>query len=127
MFPGGFPRVLRRGTPYGADLQGDEDDGADRGVVGMFLCANLNQQFYPLTRWMGKTDFSDVYTNPRGQDPLIGERAFPRASSDFIIPMSQGQDPLVIQGLAQFVRFQGVALTIIPSAMTLRGLAQVIQ
>ncbi|AOF92545.1 hypothetical protein [Sinorhizobium sp. RAC02] len=127
MFPGGFPRVLRRGTPYGSDLQGDEDDGQDRGVVGMFLCANLNQQFYSLTRWMGKTDFSDVYTNPRGQDPITGVRAFPRASPDFVIPTTGGQDPHVVKGLSQFIRFQGIAPALVPSATTLRALARPLQ
>ncbi len=68
MFPAGFPRVLRRGTPYGPPLEGEHDDNRDRGTVGMFLCANLNNQFYSLTRWIGKTDFSDAYTDNRGQD-----------------------------------------------------------
>ncbi|RVJ72543.1 Dyp-type peroxidase [Sinorhizobium medicae] len=123
MFPGGFPRVLRRGTPYGAELKGEDDDGMDRGVVGMFLCANLNQQFYSLTRWMGKTDFSDVYTDTRGQDPLTGERAFPHSSSEFEIPMANGI-PLKLRGLPQFIRLQGVALCLLPSASTLRDLAR---
>jgi deferrochelatase/peroxidase EfeB len=120
MFPSGFPQVLRRGTPYGADLVGDQDDGSDRGVVGMFVCANLNQQFFPLTRWIGKTDFSDVYSNKRGQDPLLGHREFPDASSDFEIP---GKPSVVLRGLPSFVRLQGVALTFLPSRITLKTLA----
>src|SRR5262249_225079 len=58
MFPAGSPRLLRRGTPYGPPLDGEADDHVDRGVVGMFFCANIDRQFYTIMRWMNKTDFS---------------------------------------------------------------------
>ncbi len=77
MFPGGFPRLLRRGTPYGPPLDGLVDDGIDRGIVGMFLCANLNRQFYTITRWLGRTDFSPLLVDPDGQDPIVGDIGFP--------------------------------------------------
>ena len=38
------PTVLRRGTPYGPPLAGAEDDGADRGLIGVFLGANILRQ-----------------------------------------------------------------------------------
>ncbi len=63
MFPDGFPRVLRRGSSYGPPLEGVKDDGKDRGIVGMFICSNINDQFYPLTRWIGTTNFSDDYVD----------------------------------------------------------------
>jgi hypothetical protein len=75
LFPGGFPRVLRRGLPYGPPLEGDEDDGVDRGVAGMFLCANINNQFYTIMRWLGRTDFSPLFPDRVGQDPIVGNRA----------------------------------------------------
>jgi deferrochelatase/peroxidase EfeB len=121
MFPDGFPRVLRRGCPYGPPLVGDDDDQQDRGLVGMFLGASIDQQFYPITRWIGKTDFSDVTEN-RGQDPLIGGRSVPGAKKTFRIPTPSG--PIEVGGLVDFVRFQGVAIGLLPSIGTLRGLSQ---
>jgi deferrochelatase/peroxidase EfeB len=86
MFPAGFPRVLRRGSSYGPWLDGEVDDGQDRGIAGMFICANINKPFYPLTRWIGTTNFSDDYDNPTGQDPLFASREVPRTSNKFVIP-----------------------------------------
>lgn len=121
MFPEGFPQVLRRGMPYGRVLDGFEDDGEDRGVIGMFVCANLNRQFYSLTRWIGQTNFSDVYKDKRGQDPLVGDRGLAMASHRFEIPTEQG--PKVVKTLPDFVRMQGLAFLLLPSLTGLRLLA----
>jgi deferrochelatase/peroxidase EfeB len=119
--PWGFPRVLRRGSTYGPWLDGTEDDGLDRGIVGMFFCANINMQFYPLTRWIGTTNFSDDYADPTGQDPLFGNRDYPNASHSFTIPTEQ--DPVTLDGLTNFIRYQGVAILLMPSLATLRQLS----
>jgi hypothetical protein len=87
----------------------------------MFLCANINQQIYSLTRWIGKTDFSDVYRDQHGQDPLVGNRSIPSASTTFSIPTDKGT--IAIKGLIDFVRLQGVAFLLMPSLQTLRHLS----
>jgi hypothetical protein len=87
----------------------------------MFLCANINQQIYSLTRWIGKTDFSDVYRDQHGQDPLVGNRSVPNASSTFSIPTDKRE--IAIKGLIDFVRLQGVAFLLMPSMQTLRELS----
>jgi deferrochelatase/peroxidase EfeB len=120
MFKSGFPRVLRRGTPYGPALEGMDDDRQDRGIVGQFLCANLNKQFYSLTRWLGQTNFSDVFSEVNGQDPIVGDRSFPGASTGFSIPTVGG--PKLVQTLPNFVRVQGVAFLLLPSLTALRNL-----
>ncbi|WP_027528677.1 hypothetical protein [Bradyrhizobium sp. Ec3.3] len=122
LFPGGYPRVLRRGMPYGPLLEGEQDDGVDRGLVGMFLCANLNKQFYTIMRWLGRTDFSPVFPDQVGQDPLTGNSAFPGASSDFSIP-SQNGTSTTVKRVTDFVRIEGVALQLLPSLTTLRNVA----
>jgi deferrochelatase/peroxidase EfeB len=122
MFPAGFPRLLRRGTPYGPPLDGEIDDDVDRGVVGMFFCANIDRQFYTIMRWINKTDFSPVYTNPNGQDPLVGNRDIPGASNEF--ELTNGSSTIRLQGLKNFIRIQGVALTLVPSMSTLQSFAQ---
>lgn len=121
MLPAGAPRVLRRGTPYGPELAGEVDDGQDRGIIGMFLCANINQQFYPLTRWMNKTNFSPVFTDVLRQDPLFANKGLPRASDEFEIPLRDGS--VTLDGLQDFVRTQGTLLLLLPSMRALARLA----
>jgi deferrochelatase/peroxidase EfeB len=120
MFPE-FPRVLRRGSSYGTWLDGTVDDGQDRGILGMFLCANVNRQFYALTRWIAATNFSDAYKDPNGQDPLFASRSVPLASQRFSIPSDHGRATL--KGIPDFIRMQGVAILLLPSVSTLRRLA----
>lgn len=120
MFPAGFPRVLRRGSSYGPALEGEIDDGKDRGIIGMFLCANINQQFYALTRWIAATNFSKAFADQAGQDPLFASRQVPRASNGFTMPTANG--PVTLTGLPNFIRMQGVAISLLPSIETLRRL-----
>jgi deferrochelatase/peroxidase EfeB len=122
MFPAGFPRVLRRGSSYGSWLEGEVDDGQDRGILGMFLCANVNRQFYDLMRWMAKTNFSDAYKDPNGQDPLFASRSVPRASRSFTIPGNDGK--VTLKGIPDFIRIQGVAILLLPSLATLDRLSR---
>ena len=53
-FPGGpggvVPRLIRRGFSYGEPLQTVEDDLQDRGLVGFFFRARVNEQFYTILR-----------------------------------------------------------------------------
>ena len=121
-FPAGFPRVIRRGLTYGRPLEGTVDDGVDRGIFGMFLCANVNRQFFSLMRWVGKTDFSDAYADhPDGQDPLFASRSVPDASNAFTIPTERGE--VTLKPLPDFIRIQGVAIMLLPSLATLRRLS----
>jgi deferrochelatase/peroxidase EfeB len=121
MFPAGIPRVLRRGSSYGPWLEGEMDDERDRGILGMFLCANVNRQFYALTRWIAATNFSDAFTDPNGQDPLFASRSVPRASKNFTIPGENGA--IILKGIPDFIRVQGVAILLLPSLPTLRRLS----
>jgi len=121
MFPAGFPRVLRRGSSYGPSLEGEVDDGRDRGIAGMFICASINKQFYPLTRWIGTNNFSDDYADPTGQDPLFGSREVPDAAHTLTIPTGNG--PVILEGLPNFIRVQGAAMLLLPSVALLRRLS----
>jgi hypothetical protein len=87
----------------------------------MFICANINKQFYSLTRWIGTTNFSDDYVDPNGQDPLFGSREVPNASNRFDVPTSSG--PVTLEGMPNFIRIQGVAILLLPSLTTLRQLS----
>ena len=47
-------RTARRST-------GTDDDGVDRGLIGLFLCADIRRQIYTLTGWIKRNDFSPVF------------------------------------------------------------------
>ena len=115
------PRVLRRGMPYGPALEGTRDDGIDRGLIGLFLCADLGGQFAKLVDWINRNDFSNVFTDLRAQDPLLGNRDLPLASTDFLIPTSGGL--LTATGLKTFVRTRGTAYFLFPGIQALRQLS----
>ena len=113
-FANGPPRLMRRGFSYGPRLEGLEDDGLPRGVVGMFFCARVNEQFYTVLRWIKQTTFSDVFRDlPHGfdfQDAILGDRVKDRRS---YIPVEAG---LSVQlQLSRFIRYQGVVVLFAPS------------
>ena len=120
-FPKGPPRVVRRGFSYGPHLEGTQDDGKDRGVIGLFYFARINEQFYTILRWMQKTDFSDAYKMvPNGlnaQDALIANRKDPKAETNFHVPLAD-KPPLTLR-LIDFVRYKGVAVFFAPSIKAL--------
>jgi len=119
---GDVPVVLRRGTPYGPPLQGTDDDGKDRGILGLFLCADLRRQFYTLTHWVNKNDFSPVYNaNRHTQDALVGNRSVRLASADFQIP-GKGSNAMV-KSLPDFVYTKGTVFLLYPSKVTLAALS----
>ena len=116
---GFVPRVIRRGTPFGPPLQGTEDDGQLRGLVGMFLCSSISAQFYKLMAWMKRTDFSPKFTNLAGQDPLA-DRQVPGASANFAIPSPAGAMSFT---LPQFTRTLGTAFFFLPGVEGLHRLS----
>jgi hypothetical protein len=118
----GVPRVLRRGMPYGPPLEGGVDDGVDRGLVGIFLCADLRLQIYTLTRWIKRNSFSPVYNaNRRTQDALAGNRATPGCNADFSVPNKGGI--ATIKNLPDFMRTKGVAFLLYPSKAMLAAIS----
>ena len=86
-FPDGGPYLLRRGMAYGPRLDGSVDDGVDRGLVGLFLCADLSH-FTLVMKWINRTDFSPVYDPDRNawQDLMMADRDVSRRRR-------QGRDP----------------------------------
>jgi deferrochelatase/peroxidase EfeB len=116
---GTVPRIIRRGMPYGPWLDGTSDDGADRGVMGIFLCADLRRQVYTLTGWIKQNDFSPVFdADRRVQDALVANRAVPGTHQTFSVPGAGS-----IAGLPDFVHTKGTAFLLYPSGSTLRALS----
>jgi hypothetical protein len=126
-FPNGPPRLIRRGFTYGERWASAEDDGRDRGLFGLFLCARLNEQFYTVLRWMQQTGFSDVFDRAKpgraGQDRLTGSRlpgGENRMPDTNILATVAGQSTSI--SLQRFIRYKGVAILFIPSIAALRDL-----
>lgn len=131
----GAPRLIRRGVPYGASLDNNanEDDQKDRGLIGMFLCGNLSNQFERLYGWMNLNNFSDQpifnVSNPP-QDALIGNRAlvgknvngYAGVVGSFEIPLSNGKN-IIIPELPQFLATRGTAYCFLPSMNSLAQIA----
>jgi deferrochelatase/peroxidase EfeB len=114
---GRVPAVLRRGMPYGPPLDGPEDDGVDRGLIGVFLCADVSRQVLTLTSWATQNDFSPVYrASPRVQDALIGNRV--TSDRSFTVPGAAA----AIEEMPAFLRTKGTAIVLYPSGTTLRAI-----
>jgi hypothetical protein len=125
-FPKGPPRVIRRGFSYGPHLDGIQDDGRDRGIIGLFYFARVNEQFYTILRWIHKTEFSDVFRKiPDGlnaQDALAGNREDPKANTQLHIPQAD-KAALDLQ-LKNFIRYKGVVVLFAPSIKALNTIAE---
>jgi len=131
------PRILRRGVPYGAELKQDStvDDGVNRGLVGLFFCGDIVDQFEKLYGWMNYNSFSKVYNvNNPPQDAILGNRdinstVFAGVSSSFTIPVT-GTDTaesivvaLPTEAKKTFLRTEGTAYCLLPSLSSLAQLA----
>jgi Dyp-type peroxidase family len=114
----GVPPLLRRGASYGPDWIPGTNDDADRGLLGLFLCASLDRQFQQVTRWMNANDFSPVFngTIPTPVDPLstvVGRVP----GQQFLIPTPAGLVSIPLD--RSFVRSRGTAYFLLPGITTL--------
>ena len=109
--------LIRRGRPYGPMWHPDQGaDGVPRGLLGLFFCASLEDQFeHLLGQWaerppLGVNDIGDA------KDPLIGHHENP--SSRFHIPLPGGRS-VDLLGLRAFVRTRGTLYAFHPSLSAL--------
>lgn len=107
------PRVLfRRSLPYGDWWTRNERTSKGRGLLGLFFCSSIEDQFEHLLRqWvdrmpLGLADGSSV------KDPLIGAHDDPNAT--FVLHDGQAT-PLKLWGFGPFVRTRGTTYLFYPS------------
>jgi deferrochelatase/peroxidase EfeB len=113
-------RLVRRNMPYGAELEGTADDGADRGLMGYFLCGDLETQWEFIQRtWVNQ----DLATHGvRGtREPIGGTQ--PGGDGTFKIALAKSPRPIVLHGLPDLVRTRGSAYCLLPGIGGLRHLA----
>ncbi len=106
--------LIRRGLPYGRALaDGAPEDGADRGLVGVFLNASIERQYEFVQRvWINSPRFDDLQNDP---DPITGP-----GGGDF---SWQGRPPRRLRGLPRFVTVRGGEYFFVPSITAMRFLS----
>jgi Dyp-type peroxidase family len=110
-------RIVRRGMPYGPPYDpARPDDGHARGLVGMFICVSLREQFeFVMSEWLNDGIFARGLG--RTKDPLAGNN---NPSGEFTAPGTPG---VHLTGLSSFVTTRGGAYCFLPSMTALRYLA----
>ena len=111
-------RLLRRGTAYGPLLPEGvlEDDGADRGIIFLFIGASLSRQFeFVQSEWVNQGTFIGM---PTEKDPIIGPN---EGTGVFTIPKQPIRQRII--GLPRFVTTRGGEYFFLPGLRALRWLA----
>ena len=113
--------ILRRGLPYGPPFDpNNPNDGIERGLLGMFICVSLRDQFeFLMEDWVNKGDFAPGLRPTK--DPIIG--ANDSDESLFKIPRARPDTPIKIRGFSRFVTTRGGAYCFFPSLPALRFIA----
>jgi Dyp-type peroxidase family len=112
-------RVMRRGTAYGTMLPPGvmDDDGVDRGIVFLFVGADLERQFeFVKMEWVNE----GIFIASKGEkDPLIGPNV---GTGQFTIP----QEPIRrrLKNMPAFVTNRGGEYFFAPGLRALRWLAE---
>jgi deferrochelatase/peroxidase EfeB len=119
-FDGLKRRIVRRGMPYGPEYDPAKPDPGpvERGLVGMFICASLEEQYeYVMRHWLNDGLFAGGRLG-RTKDPLTG--ANDPADSRFTAP---GMPRVQVTGFPAFVITRGCAYVFLPSMRALKHLA----
>jgi len=111
-------RMIRRGTAYGPPLPEGvvEDDGADRGIMFVFLGAHLKRQFeFVQSEWVNDSTFIG---GSGEKDPISGAND---GTGDFTIPRRPVRRRL--KDLSRFVITRGGEYCFVPGLRALQWLA----
>jgi Dyp-type peroxidase family len=113
-------RILRRGIPYGPF----GDSGAERGLLFIAICADLQRQYeFVQQQWMNHG--MDMQAGNSGC-PLIGRREAEAADVPaFTLPQKAGtgKPPHFLPAMPDFIRTKGGDYFFLPSLTALRNLS----
>lgn len=105
--------LLRRGLPYGRDAD------PDRGLMGQFFCASIEDQFEHLVgQWADRVPLGSPDVGG-ARDPMFGAHA--PGDGAFVIPR-RGNRPIELGGMEAFATTVGLAYLFYPSLTTLAGI-----
>jgi Dyp-type peroxidase family len=91
-------RIVRSSMPYGPPYEGVQD-GKERGLVGLFLCANIGEQFeFIMKNWISRGFHGRLPME--NTDPLIGIHSFvsTRGSAYCFFPSLNGLEYIASGG-----------------------------
>ena len=112
-------RLIRRGVEYGPLLKESalEDDGVDRGLINMFIQADIERQFeFVQHEWMKGGEF--IGLDPNEQDPINGVGG---EGSQMSVP---GAKQPFLFDLPTFIRVKGGEYLFVPGLKALEGLIE---
>jgi Dyp-type peroxidase family len=112
-------RLIRRGVEYGPHLPDGvlEDDGVDRGLINLFIQADIERQFEFVQReWMKGGEF--IGLDPNEQDPINGVGG---DGSQLSVP---GAKRPFLFDLPTFVKVKGSEYLFIPGLKALDGIIE---
>jgi Dyp-type peroxidase family len=112
-------RLIRRGVEYGPPLQEGalEDDGIDRGLINLFIQADIERQFeFVQKEWMKGGEF--IGLDPNEQDPINGVGG---EGSQMVVP---GAKRPFLFDLPTFVNVKGGEYLFVPGLNALQGLIE---
>jgi deferrochelatase/peroxidase EfeB len=114
-------RLVRRGMSYGPPFDpANPDDGAERGLIGLFMGGDLELQYEFILRVWANDDFAT--RGLRGtRDPILG--AQPGEGGQFVVRTDDSRDPIVMTGLPRLVQTRGSVYCLVPGIGGLRFLA----
>jgi len=105
-------RLIRRNMPYGPELKaGAPDDGVDRGIVGYFLCGDLEAQWEVIQRIYANDDIA-TYGIRGTREPIGGTQS--QEGGRFRIPTPEGDEDIVLGGLPTLVQTRGSVYCLLP-------------
>jgi deferrochelatase/peroxidase EfeB len=111
-------RLIRRGMPYGPPFE--QADEQERGLVGIFICGDLELQYEFILRVWANEDLA-AHGLHGTREAIIG--AQPPGGGAFLLRTEGGRDPIVMIGLARLVQTRGSVYCLIPGIGGLRSLA----
>ena len=112
-------RLLRRGVEYGPHLPDGvtEDDGVDRGIINIFIQADIERQFeFVQHEWMMGGEF--IGLDPNERDPINGIGG---EGSQMLVP---GAKQPFLFDLPTFVKVKGGEYLFVPGLRALQGLIE---
>jgi deferrochelatase/peroxidase EfeB len=117
----GSRRIVRRGMPYGPEWDpAAGPDDVERGLIGLFLCADLELQYEFVLRQWANMDIAQP--GLRGtREPILG--AQPAGGGSLVVKDPAGM-PIVLGGLPTLTRTRGSVYCLMPGMRSLRALAE---
>lgn len=111
--------IVRRGMPYGPKYDPVTRDQHERGLLGVFVCASIEDQFeFLMTSWINRGGFRPELTSA-SKDLITGNNTL--GETGFQLPTASGM--VTLPPFADFVTTRGAAYCFLPSITGLTYIA----